>query len=176
MFVMIPAQMAGQVLPVQMINEYQLIEEVLLAEIAPGMRQDLGLLVRARVSLLDVLLQLFVNVIESLLSYKDEPAFEAYFAKSLLMLVLEVLFKCLDIIEMMIRVATVYHALQLSKLLADCAHLRGLIVNVGVLVIDRKILLKLLELLKGQDGGLRNANLIADCLANRALFVVHDTS
>jgi hypothetical protein len=52
---MIPAQMTGQVLPVQMINEYQFIEKVFLTEIAPRMRQDLGLLVRTRVSLLNVL-------------------------------------------------------------------------------------------------------------------------
>ena len=117
-----------------------------------------------------------MNVIQSLFSDKHEPSLEAYFAKSLLMLILEVLFKCLDIIEMMIWIAIEYDALQLSKFLPDCAHLRGLIVNVGVLVIDRKILLKLLEFLKGQDGRLRNANLIADCLANRAFFVIHDTS
>lgn len=61
--VVFAAQMTCQVLPVQMINEDQLIKEVFFAEIAPGVWEYLRLPVRSRIPLLDMLFQLLVNIV-----------------------------------------------------------------------------------------------------------------
>jgi hypothetical protein len=53
------AQVTGQVLSVQVVVELQVIEEVLLAEIAPGVRQDLCLQICAHITMIDVCTQLF---------------------------------------------------------------------------------------------------------------------
>ena len=53
-----------------MVHEYHIIKVVLLAKIAPRMRQDFCLLVVSSISLLDVKFQ-GLNVVELLLSNKN---------------------------------------------------------------------------------------------------------
>ena len=72
-------------LSIQVIDKYEFIEEILLAEVAPRMRQDLCLLICASVSLLYMLFNL-LDVVEPLLSNEYQATFQANFAKSLLML------------------------------------------------------------------------------------------
>lgn len=73
-FVVVPAQMTGQVLSIQVIDENQLVEEILLTKITPRMRQYLCLLFCARVSLLNMLLEL-LNVVEPLFSDEYKTSF-----------------------------------------------------------------------------------------------------
>ncbi len=113
-FVMVPAQMTCQVLSIQMIDEHQLVEEILLAEITPGMRQYLCLSICARISLLNMLLQLLVDVVESLLSDEDEATFHTNFAKSLLVLSLQMLLQSLNVVELVPRIAIKDKAMHLS--------------------------------------------------------------
>jgi hypothetical protein len=54
----------------QMVKEDLIIEVVLLTEVTPWMRQDLGLLIITWISLLNMIGKL-LDVIESLLSDKD---------------------------------------------------------------------------------------------------------
>lgn len=69
-FVEVAAEVTRQVLPVQVVYELQLVEEVLLAEITPRVRQNLRLPVRPRVSLIYMGAQL-VQVVQALLSDED---------------------------------------------------------------------------------------------------------
>ena len=73
----------------QVVVELLIVEEVLLAEVAPGVRQDLGLLFVARVSVINVSTQ-EVRVVEPLLFDKDQATFEAYLAVGLLVVAGEV--------------------------------------------------------------------------------------
>ncbi len=70
-FIVIPAQMAGEVLSIQVIDENQVIEEIFLAKVTPRMGKDLCLFVCTRVSLLNMLLE-ELNIVEPLFSDKDE--------------------------------------------------------------------------------------------------------
>ena len=115
--VVFTAQMACKMHSIQMINEYQLVEEVFFAEIAPRVRQDLSLLFSARVSMFDMLRKLFAHIVESLLSDKHQAALHAYFAESLLVLTLQVLFKRLYICIFKVWIAIVNQAMHLSQLL-----------------------------------------------------------
>ncbi len=65
--VVVWAKMASEMLPAQVIKEDLVIEEVLEAEIAPWVRQNLSLSVCARISIVNMISDLF-NVVEPLLS------------------------------------------------------------------------------------------------------------
>lgn len=112
-FVMVPAQMTCQVLSIQMIDEHQLVEEILLAEITPGVRQYFCLSVRTRISLLNMLPHM-LDVVESLLSDEDEATFQTNFAESLLMLSLQMLLQSLNVVELVARIAIKDKAMHLS--------------------------------------------------------------
>lgn len=83
-FELVVAQVTRQMHPLQVVQENEVVEEVLLAEVAPGVGQDFGALFGAGVAVLNVASQLF-DVVDSLLTNKDGPASEANFAECLLM-------------------------------------------------------------------------------------------
>jgi len=78
--VMISAQMACQVLPVYVVDEGQVIEQELLAEVTVWMRHDLAVPFVADVTVFDVATEL-LDVIQSLLTHENGPAFEANLAE-----------------------------------------------------------------------------------------------
>jgi len=78
--VSIAAQMAGQMLPVHVVDEGQVVEQELLAEVAVWMGHDLSVPFIADVSVFDVGTEL-LYVIESLLPDEDCTAFEADLAE-----------------------------------------------------------------------------------------------
>lgn len=100
-------------LSIQMIDENQLIEEILLAEITPGVRQDLCLSICSRVTLLNVLLKL-LDVVESLFSDENETTFHANFAEGLLMLSLQMLLQSLNVVVLVSRTTIIDKAMHLS--------------------------------------------------------------
>lgn len=59
---------------VQMLTEYVAIEEELLTEVTPGMRQDFSTSLTGRISMLDMLPQL-LHVVDTLLANEDCAAF-----------------------------------------------------------------------------------------------------
>lgn len=73
-FIEVGAEMACQVLPVEMVKEHLVIEEVLLAEVAPGVRQNLGLSLVAGVTVVDMIPEL-LEVVQPLLTDEDQSAF-----------------------------------------------------------------------------------------------------
>ena len=79
-----------------MIVKDQIIEEVRLAEVAPGMRQDLCLLICTSVTMIYMLSQV-LHVIEPLLLDKDKAALQAHLTKSLLVLLLQVKFETFQV-------------------------------------------------------------------------------
>jgi hypothetical protein len=78
--VSIAAQVASQMLPVDVVDEGQVIEQELLAEVAVWMWHDLSVSFIADVSVFDVGTEL-LYVIESLLPDEDCTAFEADLAE-----------------------------------------------------------------------------------------------
>jgi len=83
------AQVARQMGPLQVVHEAELIEVVLFAEVAPGVGQDLGTPLVGGVSVLDVLPEL-LDVVDAVLANKDSAALETDFAESFLVHRLEV--------------------------------------------------------------------------------------
>ena len=59
---------------VQMLTEYIAIEEELLTEVTPGVRQDFGTALTGGISMLNVLPQL-LHVVDTLLANEDCAAF-----------------------------------------------------------------------------------------------------
>lgn len=78
------AQMARQMVPLQVLVEDTAIKEELLAEVTPGVGQNFGTLFTRRVSMLNVHSQ-FLHVVDPLLANKHGSPFEANQAESLLM-------------------------------------------------------------------------------------------
>ena len=139
------------------------------------MRQDLCLSLRARVPISDV--EIYVlQVVESLLSDEYEATLEADVAESLLMLLLQMLLKGLNIVELKPWVALMHHALSHPQLCPGSPDLGRLIVDIMVLRVYGELLLEpgIREVLKSEGGGLRNQELLAFCLANGTLLVLHD--
>ena len=66
--------------------------------------------------------------------------------------------------------------MHLSQLKSSCSSFCIFIVNIGVLRVDWEIILVRLEFFKYQNTSLRNTYLLALCLANRALLIIHYTS
>ena len=111
--VMLTAKMAVQVHAVQMLFKLISIEEVLFAEVAPRMRQNLGASVAGRVTVLYVLAQR-LHVIYALLADEHGAAFEADFAESLLMHLLHVPSQALLVRELLLVGATRNETSQLA--------------------------------------------------------------
>jgi len=82
--VVLPAQVAPQMVTVEVLVKYSTIEEELLTKIAPWMRQDFCTSVTGGVSMLDVTPEL-LHVVDSLLADEHGAALEANQAESLLM-------------------------------------------------------------------------------------------
>jgi len=95
-----------------MIKEHLVIEEVLLAEVAPGVRQDLSLSLVARIPVVDVISQL-LQMVQSLLANEHKPPLETDLAECLLVLLLEVAFECLNAGVLVLWSAAVNEALEL---------------------------------------------------------------
>jgi len=85
------AQVTLQVTPVEVVEEDQVVEEVLVAEVAVRVGQDLRLPVRPRVTLLDMQIEALLHIVHTLLTDEDEAALETDIAKGLQVLTLEVL-------------------------------------------------------------------------------------
>tara|TARA_B110000285_G_scaffold233771_1_gene308599 strand:- start:377 stop:676 length:300 start_codon:yes stop_codon:yes gene_type:complete len=80
--VVVAAQVTCQVLPVYMVDESQIIEQELLAEVTVWMRHDLAVPFVTNVTVLDVATEL-LDVIQSLLPDEDCSALQANFAEGL---------------------------------------------------------------------------------------------
>lgn len=78
------AEVAGQVHSLEMVQENQIVEKVLLAEVTPGVGQNLGSFLRARVTMLNMVTQ-GLDMVDSLLSNEDSPSREADLTEGLLM-------------------------------------------------------------------------------------------
>lgn len=72
--VLLAAQVTRQVHSVEVLLEAVDVEEVLLAEIAPGVRQYLGAPVAGRITMLNMVPQ-FLHVIDALLPHKYSAPF-----------------------------------------------------------------------------------------------------
>ena len=120
--------MASEMLSAQMVEEDLVIEEVLLAEIAPGVRQDLSLPVGAWVPVVDVISYHF-DVVKALLPNEDQSTFQTDLAKGLLVLFLQVDFECFGRLELIMRIAAMDEALKLP-------HLGSCLVDLIILVVD----------------------------------------
>ena len=160
------AQVARQVGSLQVVHEGELIEVVLLAEVAPGVGQDLGTPLVGGVSVLDVLAEL-LDVVDSVFANEDGAALETDFAESFLVHGLEVASERLDIRESLRRVAIVHQTLQRAKL-----HPRGF--SPCILVVDRLILFVLdcvfrVEFVPGERRVITDHNFVQLLLANAAL-------
>ena len=70
MFVLVTTQVTIQMHSVQMLEEYHVVKVVFLAEITPGMWQDLGLLVITDISELNVIFQV-LNIVQLLFSNEN---------------------------------------------------------------------------------------------------------
>ena len=80
----ITTQMACQVLPVYVVDESQVIEQELLAEVAVWMRHDLSVPFVTNVSVFNVVTEL-LDVIQSLLTNENCSTFEANLAEGSVM-------------------------------------------------------------------------------------------
>lgn len=175
-FVVVAAQMAGQMLSIEVLEELQVTEEELFAEVAVRVRQHVSELVVADVTVLDVASQGF-HVVQALLSDEHSPSFEADFAEGLFVLGLQVALQTLLGWELLVAPAVVNHASEVSE---PHAGLLGLV----VVVVDGLVFLVLLALahqLLFEVGPLEipvvgDNHLLQLSFADGALFVLHDES
>ena len=84
-FVILAAKMACQVFPAEVVIEFKVIVIEFFAEVTPGMWQYFCSSLVSRVSMFDVGPQCF-QMVDSLLSYKHSPSFEANSAECFLMI------------------------------------------------------------------------------------------
>jgi hypothetical protein len=106
----VSAQVACEMHSTKMVKEQLVIEVILLAEIAPWMRQDFCLLLRAHISKLDMVLQIF-DIVKLLLSNEDKPSFNTDPTESLLVVSFQMGLQRFLIVELVILLrASVDHA------------------------------------------------------------------
>ena len=67
-------KMAGQVHPVQVLSKYVIVEEILLAEVAPWVWQDFGASFVCRVAMFNMHSQ-FLGVVNALFANEDSAPF-----------------------------------------------------------------------------------------------------
>ena len=117
-----------------------------------------------------------LQVVESLLSDENEATLQTNGAESLLMLLLQMLLQGLNIVELKPWVALIYHALSHPQLCPGSPDLGRLVVHILVLRVYGELFLKpgITKVLKREGGSLRNQELLAFCLANGTLLVLHD--
>ena len=84
-FVVLPAQMAGQVVAINVVEETQIVKQKLLAKVAVRMGKHVSVSAIRAVSVLNVASQCF-DMVKSLFSNKNSSSFQAYLAESLFML------------------------------------------------------------------------------------------
>lgn len=85
--VAVSAEVAAQMLPVQVVEEDLVVEKVHMTEVAPGVGKDLSLFLTARITVKYVLLQALQRV-KPLLSNENQTAFLAHLTEGALMLAL----------------------------------------------------------------------------------------
>ena len=93
--------LTSQMHAIQMFHKCVHVEEELLAEVTPGVRQDFSTTVGGRIAFLNMASQI-LHVIDPLLPDKDSPSFETDHAESLLMCVLHVASQTVHIWEVLL--------------------------------------------------------------------------
>ena len=175
--VMRRAQMARQMLLVQMIEEDEIIEEELITEVAERMRQDLAMMVISHVALLEMIAQR-LDVVKALFANEHCATSQANLTEGLLMLSFEMALQRRLVGEL--RAATITagnHAVQ-------SAQCKTGFLGLGRMVIDRVILRVHVALLQESLGCELPIQVSIGCdddfvqvrSANGALLILHDES
>jgi len=168
--VSIAAQMAGQMLPVQVVDEGQVIEEELLAEVTVWMGHDLPVLFIADVSVFDVGTEL-LYVIESLLSDEDCTAFEADLAEGSVVRAFQMPLERSHVRKVLSGVAIMNQAIQRTKVQARLLRCRTMEIHSIILWVCLAIPFDLLvEKAPGKILIIRDYDLIQVSITHGALL------
>ena len=138
--VVVGAQVASKMLPVQVIIECQVVEEELLAKVAVGVRQDLSMAFVTQITLLDMGPQ-GVHMVQTLLADEDCSAFEANFAERLLVPGLHVALERGPIRKLLLCTRTVW------DWAVQCSQQETCLLGSIVVIVDRVVFGILLTLL-----------------------------
>jgi hypothetical protein len=174
--VLVSTKVAGEMVSVQVLEELQVTEEELLAEIAVRMRQDVTKLVVSYVTVLNVPSQ-GLDVVKALFSDEDRSTSQAHLAECLVVLGLQVALQALDVWELLVATAVVHHAGKFSELHA-CPLGLAIVKVYGLvfLVLVTLALQLLFEVCPLKVPVIGDDHLFQLSLADGALLVLHDES
>ncbi len=156
-----------------MLDERVAVEEELLAEVTPWVRQDFSTAVRCGVSLFNVAPQV-LHVVDPLLPDEHGSAFKANETESLLMRVFHVASQTLLIWEVLLRGTLVHKASQSAKLHALNLGGSVRVVDVFIMLVDiTSVAFVIIKVSPREAFVGSNDDFIQLLLAKSARFVIH---